>query len=119
MAKPTAAQCHALTSYYEKQYKEKYKQAPNVNRVTARWNFDSILSGGLSPAQVKELLDYYFTTPPVRRHELEWFFYNYDKIIKSFTDAKRDREIREKLMQESKIRAERWRQSGKQSLADN
>ena len=119
MAKPTAAQCHALTSYYEKKYKDKYGTNPNVNRVTARWNFDSILSGSLTSEQVKKLLDYYFTTPPTRKHDLDWFFYNYDKIVKSFMDAKKDRETRTKLMEESKKRAEKWRQSGKQSITDD
>lgn len=119
MARPTAQQCHALTSYYEKKYREKYNTDPNVNRVTARWNFDSILSGSLTTAQVKELLDYYFTTPPTRRHDLDWFFYNYDKIVKSYADAKQDREARRKLMEESRLRAERWRQSGKQGITDN
>lgn len=118
MASPTAAQCHTLISYYETKYKEKYGTAPNLNRVTARWNFDSVLRSMGAP-QVKELIDYYFTTPPTKRHELDWFFYNYDKLRSAFIDAQEDREYRAKLMEESKIRAERWRQSGKRGIADN
>lgn len=114
----TAKDCHALTSYYEKGYKAKYGSAPVVNRVTARWNFDSIL-GSQSVATTKELIDYYFTTPPTRRHDLEWFFYNYDKIIKAMLEAKDDAAHRSRLMEESRKRAEQWRQSGKQGIADN
>lgn len=115
---PSAKDCHAITSYYEKQYKEKYGSAPNVNRVTARWNFDSILQA-MSTAQAKELIDYYFTTPPTRRHELEWFFYNYEKLVKAMYEAKEDAAHRRKLMEESKARAEQWRNSGKQGIAND
>jgi hypothetical protein len=116
----TAKDCHTLTSYYEKKYKEIYNIVPNVNRVTARWNFDSILgASGVSVATVKEMLDYYFTTPKDRRHSLDWFFYNYDKLVKAMADAKKDREDRQRLMEESKIRAERWRQSGKPTITDD
>lgn len=114
----TAKDCHSLTSYYEKGYKEKYGHAPNVNRVTARWNFDSIL-GSLSLAQTRELIDYYFTTPPTRLHDLDWFFYNYEKLVKAMSDAREDTAHRKKLMEESKKRAEQWRQSGKQRIAND
>lgn len=113
-----AKDAHALTSYYEKRYKEKYGTNPNVNRVTARWNFDSILKSMPTPL-IKELIDYYFTTPPDRRHELEWFFYNYEKLVKAMYEAKDDAARRRKLMEESRIRAEQWRQSGKRGIADN
>lgn len=114
----TAKDCHALTSYYAKKYKEKYDTEPNVNRFSARWGFDSVLSG-MGVTQAKELIDYYFTTPPTRRHDLDWFFYNYEKLVKAWRDGKSDAEHRRKLMEESKIRAEKWRQSGKQGIADH
>jgi|SRR6478672_314766 len=115
---PTAKDCHTLTSYYVKGYKEKYGSDPNVNRVKARWDFDSILQS-LSMTQVKELIDYYFTCPPTNRHELQWFFWNYEKLATAMLEARKDAEYRVKLMEESKIRAEKWRQSGKQGIADS
>jgi hypothetical protein len=68
--------------------------------------------------QVRELIDYYFTTPPTNRHSLEWFFWNYDKLVKAMLDAKEDAAHRLRLKEESKIRAEQWRQSGKQGIAN-
>lgn len=115
---PAAKDCHALTSYYEKKYKEEYGSAPNVNRYTARWGFDSVLMS-MGSTQAKELIDYYFTTPKTRLHDLDWFFYNYEKLIKSKQDGDADAAHRRKLMEESKQRAEKWRQSGKQGIADN
>ena len=115
---PAAKDCHTLTSYYVKLYKARYDSEPNINRHTARWGFDSILQGmGIEPA--KQLLDYYFTTPPIRRYDLDWFFYNYEKLVKAMRDGKEDRERTRRLMQESKTRAEKWRNSGKQGIADN
>lgn len=114
----TAKDCHALTSYYEKLYKEKYGQAPFVNRYAARWGFDSVL-GSMSNTQAKELIEYYFTTASTRKHELEWFFYNYHVLMKNLQAAKDDAAHRNKLMEESKIRAEQWRNSGKSRIADN
>lgn len=113
-----AKELHALISYYEAGYKKKYGTKPVVNRVTQKWNFDSMLKS-ISITEAKELIDYYFTTPETKRHDLDWFFYNYDKLVKAMLDARKDAEHRAKLMAESKKRAEAWRQSGKQGIADN
>lgn len=114
----TAKDCHSLTSYFEKQYKKRHGFAPDVNRVTARWNFDSILRG-MSVPEVMDLLDYYLTTPPTRKHDLEWFFYNYDKLRKAMFDSRKEAAHRKQLMEESRKRAEEWRNSGKQGIAND
>lgn len=114
----TAKDCHALTSYFEKIYKEKYGVAPNVNRYAARWGFDSVLQS-MNSQQAKALLDYYLTTPPTRKHDLDWFFYHYHDLIESMLKAKEDAAHRRKLMEESKLRAEQWRKSGKQGITNN
>lgn len=114
----TAKDCHAMTSYYEKLYKAKYKTAPNVNRYSARWGFDAILQT-YSTSEAKQLVDYYFTTPPTRKHDLDWFFYHYHELVESMRKAAKDAAHRTKLMEESKQRAERWRNSGKPSITDN
>lgn len=115
---PAAKDCHTLTSYYAKKYTEKYGEKPVVNRNTARWNFDSILMG-MTLAEAIELIDYYFTVVSSRKHPLDWFFYNYEKLIKAKQDAEEDRARTRKLLLESKERAERWRASGHQGIADN
>lgn len=111
MAKPTPQQCHAMTSHYVKVFREKYGHDPVVNRHSARWGFDSVLQG-LPPAEVKDLLDFYLTTGSTRKHPLEWFFYNYDKLIEQKSDVDADRKHRAKMREESKKRSEEWRKRG-------
>lgn len=113
----TIKDANTLTSYYKKLYKARYGTNPEVNDYAARWGFDSVLNG-MGVAEGKELLDYYFTTPATRRYDLEWFFWNYDKLSKAMREGRKDKEHRRKLMEESKLRAEQWRQSGKQGIAD-
>lgn len=115
---PAAKDCHALITYYIKGYEKKYNNTPNVNRYSARWGFDSVLTG-MSMQHAKELLDYYFTTSSPRMHDLDWFFYNYEKLVKGMQDDREDGEHIRRLMEESKSRAEQWRQSGKQGITNN
>lgn len=113
-----AKDCHTMISYFEKQYKDKYGFAPNVNRYAARWGFDSVLQS-MNMVKAKSLIDYYLTTPPTRKHDLDWFFYHYHELDTAMVKSKTDAEHRKKLMQESKIRAEGWLERGKQSITDN
>lgn len=115
---PAAKDCQTLISYYVKQYKKKIGKEPNVNRWSARWGFDSVLLG-MGMEQAMDLVDYYFTTPPTRLYDLDWFFYNYEKLVQAMHEAKTDSEHRRKLMQESKERSERWRNSGKPGIANS
>lgn len=118
MAKATAQQCHAMTTYYVKRYKEKYGTEPVVNRHSARWGFDSVLLG-MSPEETKELIDYYFKTTSTRRHSLDWFFYHYEKLIDGKNDLQTDIERRERLRRESEQRAREWREKvGNQSITN-
>lgn len=105
----SAKDCHTLISYYEKLYKEKYGTAPVVNRHTARWSFDGMLKG-MSMAEVKSTLEYYLTTNNASRHKLDWFFYNYDKLLENRRDSESDSEHRAKLRRESEQRAREWRE---------
>jgi uncharacterized protein YdiU (UPF0061 family) len=113
-----AKDCHALISYYEKIYKAQYNKAPNVNRYAARWGFDSVLQS-MNSEDAKALLDYYLTTPATRKHDLDWFFYHYHDLIDGMQKAQADAAHRRKLMEESKLRAEQWRNSGKQGITNN
>lgn len=114
-----AKDCHACISYFAKKFKEKYGLEPVINRHSARWSFASVLEG-LSPTEVKALIDYYFTMVPAKRHNLEWFFYNYDKLIESRQESEKDRARRDKLRVESEQRAREWRERfGNQGIANN
>lgn len=118
MAKPTPQQCHALITYYINLFKERYKTEPVVNRHAARWGFDSILQG-MPPTEARSLLDFYFTTESSKRHSLDWFFYNYDKLIDSQTEVEKDRAHRDKLRAESEQRAKEWRERGNTGIAND
>lgn len=118
MAKPTAQQCHAMTTYYVKLYKQKYGVDPQFNRHTARWGFESVLTD-MPKDKAKKLLEFYFDTGSGNRHDLDWFFYNYDKLERSVSEVDKDRAHREKLRAESEERARRWRERGNTGIADN
>lgn len=119
MPKATVQQCHAMTTYYEKKFLEKYKVKPVVNRHSARWGWDSVLMG-MSPEEAKSIIDYYFTTVSTKRHALDWFFYNYEKLIEGKNDYEKDRERRERLRHESEERAREWRERvGNQGIAND
>ncbi|SRR6266542_3595289 len=113
----TAQQCHAMTTYYFKAYKDVYGREPIVNRNTARWGFDGILKG-MPPAEAQRLIDFYLTTASSNKHSLEWFFYNYDKLIISQRETEEDSERRARLRAETKQRAEEWRASGHKGIGD-
>jgi len=115
----TAKDCHVCTTYFVKKYKERYGVEPNVNRNTARWSWANVLEG-MSPSDVKELIDYYFTTTQAKRHNLEWFFYNYDKLMEGKQESEKDKARREKMRRESEQRAKEWRDRfGNQGIAGN
>lgn len=115
----TVKDCHVCTSYFIKKYKERYKVEPTVNRNTARWSWANVLEG-MSPQDVKELIDYYFTTTQAKRHSLEWFFYNYDKLMEGRAESEKDKARREKMRSESEQRAKEWRDRlGNQGITNN
>lgn len=104
----TPKQAHALVSYFEKVYKERHGFAPTVNRYSARWGFDSILLG-MSEQDVKALMDYYMKTVNPSGHSLDWFFYNYEKLIVAKREQDKDTEALKRVREASKKRAEEWR----------
>lgn len=104
----TAQACHSMTTYYLNKYHEKYHHKPNVNRHKARWGFDSVLQD-MTPSKAQALVDFYLETHSTNRHSLEWFFYNYDKLIDRKHEYEKDEAEREQLRLESKRRVEEWR----------
>ena len=91
---------YVLLSLYEKLYNEKYNKKPTLNRYRDKWGMlDVIDTVGLDRA--KELLEYYFkTTNP--GHPLTWFLNNFDNLDEMLEEKKKDRELREKLRQQTK-----------------
>lgn len=120
MAAPTAARCHAMTSYYIKVYKAKYGTEPTVNRNAARHGFGGMLMD-MNEEQVKSLLDYYLKTLPIgtKNHSLHWFLYNYDKLKDSLVSSLNDRESIEAKMKRSEQKAKEWRERAQSRVISN
>jgi hypothetical protein len=115
----TAKDCYALTSYFEKVYKAKYGTKPAVNKYSARWGFDAILQGE-SPDDIKSLIDYYLSTTPPQRHDLDRFFRTYHKLIDAREEEQADREARLRVRRESAERARKWKERlGHQGITDD
>lgn len=106
MAKPTAQQCHALTTYFINQYGEKLGKSASVNRNKARWGFESVLMD-YTPSQARELIDYYlehYETPSV-----EWFLFNYEKVDVAKQEHDENELIAAKRREATRQRLEEWR----------
>lgn len=104
----TPKQAHALTSYFVAKSKGRYGLAPKVNRNTARWNWDGMLED-MTEAEARELIDYYFTTQSTNGHTLDWFFYNYDKLLDTKKVIDADQELSARIREDTKRRVEEWR----------
>jgi len=106
MAKPTAQQCHALTTYFVSGYTDKFSKKPVVSRNKARWQWEGILMD-FTPVEARELVDYYFDK--YENNTLEWFLYNYEKVAESKSNFEENRKRATKIMSETQRRAEEWR----------
>lgn len=115
MAAATAAECHALTSYYIKVYKEKYGKAPIVNRNIAKGQFQNMLMDYTSD-EIKELIEFFITTQSTNNHKLNDLFYGYDKLLEAMEQHNADVAFRQKLKEETKHRTEEWIASGKKGI---
>ena len=106
MAKPTAQQCHALTTYFMTAVENATGYKPAVNRNKARWGFDSVLMD-YSPSQARELIDYY--VKHYERPTIEWFLFNYEKVEVAKTEHDENEIIAAKRREATAQRLEDWR----------
>jgi len=104
----TPKEAHALTSFYKKLWKERYGSAPVVNTHASRWAFDSMLRD-MGSTEAKALIEYYFETISPNQHSLDWFLYNYDKLVEAKRVKDEDAAHLARLREESKRRTEEWR----------
>jgi hypothetical protein len=97
--KEKARQAHILISRYVTLFKEKHKRAPTINRYSAKWGMmDVIDSVGVDRAN--EILAYYFSTTH-EKHDLEFFYKNFDKIEANLLVIRQDRANRARIMAET------------------
>lgn len=106
MAKPTAQQCHALTTYFIQKYTDVVGKKPSVNRNKARWGFESILMD-YTPTDARGLIDYYmehYNNPTV-----EWFLFNYEKVDNAKQEHEENEAAAERRRAATAKRLEEWR----------
>lgn len=115
MAAATAAECHALTTYFIKQYKEKYGKAPVVNRNVCKVQFQNMLLD-YSTEEIRELIDFFLTTQSGNNHKINDLFYGYDKLVEAMQQQQADMLFRQKLREETRQRTEEWKASGKKGI---
>jgi len=96
-------QAHALITYFEKTYEDKYHRKPKVNRVADKWGFLDILQD-LDSKRVQQLIDFYFMTGGT--HTIKNFMFNYDSLLEGLEEKEQDVAARRKLRQETKRRME-------------
>jgi hypothetical protein len=105
MAKPTAQACHAMTSYYIGRYTETRGHAPIVNRNKARYTFEGLLMDYTS-TEVKQIIDYFIEH---YERDLEWFNYNYEKVVKARQEALAEKFAQAKRRADTALAMERWK----------
>ena len=101
MTKDEAKEAYSLVSFFCVLYKEKYKKAPIVNKYREKWAMKDVVdSVGFDRA--KQLLEQYFKLSKTD-HNLNWFFYNFDKIDSSLVESEKDKARRELIMKQTKL----------------
>ena len=110
MAKPTAQQCHAMTSYYIGRYEKVKGTKPVVNRNKAKYTFESLL-WDYSVDEVKGFLDFFIDHYD---QTLEWFNYNYETVINEHNDYGIQQELAAKRRRDTAERLEAWRKRKEQ-----
>lgn len=115
MTKPTAQACHAMTTYYVNTYTDYFDMAPRVNRNKARWGWDGVLQD-MSATEAKSLVDFWLSDNRAKAQDLDWFFYNYDKLIEIREEHEKALARRRALMEESRQRAVEWKERGNKTI---
>ena len=94
--KEKARQAHILITKYTSLFKEKHGRTPTINRYSAKWGMmDVIDSVGVERAH--EILEYYFHTTH-QKHDIEFFYKNFDKIEAHLLVVRQDRARRARIM---------------------
>lgn len=114
MAKPTPAQRTALTEYYMKSYEAEHGHAPIVNRNKANFTMDALLRD-LTKADAQSLLDYFIVHYD---KDLEWFNYNYEKVIVAQQEYLQEEFARLKRRADTALALARWKKQKEELDAD-
>jgi hypothetical protein len=105
----TPAQQNALVDYFLKSYQKRYDKKPLFNRQKATWTMKALLYD-YSTKECKELIDFYIHVYKANSHSLEWFGFNYDKLIQAKQDHDEQVEVFQRLSEESADRERLWKE---------
>lgn len=96
---------HALTSGYIKIWKQKYPNAgaPNFNANKAVFGWKAMRMT-MSVKEIQELVEFFFTLPSSKQHDLHAFLWDYDEIVEKKRVTEKDRAQRAKIAQASEQR---------------
>lgn len=91
---------YILIGIYERLYFQKYGKKPRLNKFREKWAMQDVIDS-VGYDRARELIEYYFRTSK-SGHPLNFFFYNFDRIDQVESDAKRDKQNREMLREQTK-----------------
>jgi hypothetical protein len=94
-------QPHALISLYAKLYSEKYGRSVMINRYKEKWAMQEVIDS-IGYERSKELIEYYFTLTSKQNHQLQWFYYNFDRLDDMLNKTLLDNERRNMLLLKTK-----------------
>lgn len=97
-----------LSDYYVAAATKFHGRDTRINRATMSWAFKGMLRD-MSLAQIKQLIDFYFTSYAHKEHDFTTFQYSYDKIEMAMREREREVKHIETLRAESAQRAKEWR----------
>ena len=110
MAKPTAQQCHALTTYWMTAYNEVVGRPVKVNRNMARWGCEGFLMD-YSKVEALDLIEYYLAN--YADPSIDWFLFNYEKVDATRQDKKKEAASAELRRHQTEQRLKEWRERWK------
>lgn len=107
MAQETTVRlANALVTRYIKNYTEKYKTTPTINRYREKWGFVDMIED-LGYDRCKEIIDYYFKTEK-QGHPVFFLLQNYDKINGFYNEKQEDERKRAELRKRTAERVREW-----------
>jgi hypothetical protein len=103
---------HAIISYFQKVFKQKFDTTPVVNRNKVVNLIINILKD-LSVKEVKELIDFYVKTD--KNPRLIYFCYEYDEVQIAMESEHKDLDKRKALIKQTQKNVEEFRRRYGQS----
>ena len=91
---------YILLSLYESLYFSKYNRKPRINKYKEKWGMQDVIDS-VGFERAKEILEYYFNTGKVG-HQLQFFYYNFDRMDDMMNQLEQDRENRARIIEQTK-----------------